>query len=279
MEVSKEYLPYYANLFNRSQILDFINKIEAKNIKELLELSNFDSQNSLNITYLELYERIYDILKKEYRCEYVYLNEIFVNEILKNHREDCSIITELSINSSKIDLLCINGTTTAYEIKTELDSLSRLEKQLLDYTKAFDKVYVITYAEFVDKIKTFLEKDELLKKVGIKILEKDGKLKCIRKSRSFVKNFDRELIFKCLLKKEREVFGNTYEEARIKFLKRSNIYIHEYFKTCLIERKKELDFIDKLPKSLKMIGYKIQNTLNKSQKKRFYIKLNNKIKN
>lgn len=279
MEVSKEYLPYYANLFNRSQILDFINKIEAKRIKELLELSNFNLQSNLDITYLELYEKIYDILKREYRCEYVYLNEIFVNEILKNHKEDCCVITELSINSSKIDLLCINGTTTAYEIKTELDSLNRLEKQLLDYTKAFDKIYVITYFEFVDKIKTFLEKDNLLKKVGIKILQKDGKLKCIRKSKSFIKNFDRELIFRCLLKKEREVFGNTYEEARVKFLKRSNMYIHEYFKACLIERKKELDFIDKLPESLKMIGYKIQNTLNKSQKKRFYMKLNNKIKN
>lgn len=279
MEVLKKYLPYYANLFNRSQILDFINKIEAKNIKELLKISNFNLQNNMDITYLELYETIYEILKKEYRCEYIYLNEIFVNEILKDHKEEYSIITELSINSSKVDLLCINGTTTAYEIKTELDNLNRLEKQLLDYTKAFDKVYVITYLEFINNIKVFLEKDDLLKKVGIKILEKNGQLKCIRKSKSFIKNFDKELIFKCLLKKEREYFGKTYAEANIKFLKYSNIYIHKYFKKCLIERKKELEFIDRLPNSLKMIGYKIQNTLNKSQKKRFYIKLNNKIKN
>lgn len=278
MNIAKEYLPHYANLFNRSQIINFINKIEAKKINELLKVSNVDLDRISEMRYLELYESLYSILKDEYRCEYIYLNEIFVNELLKSHEEKCSIITELTISTSKVDLLIVNGTTTAYEIKTELDSLVRLEKQLLDYTRAFDKVYVVTYLEFVDKIKCFLKKNEVLNRVGIKVLEKDGNLKCLRKSKSFVKNFDKEIIFNCLLKKEREFFGETYYKSKEKFLKHSNKYIHKYFKECLIERRKKLDFVEGLPKSLKMVGYKVQNTLNKSQKEKFYIKLNKTIK-
>lgn len=278
MEISNEYLPHYANLFNRSQIINFVKKIEAKNIKELLEASKVNLDRVSKLSYLELYETLYSVLKKEYRCEYVYLNEIFLNEVLKSHDEDCAIITEFNVNNSKVDLLVINGTTTAYEIKTELDTFVRLEKQLLDYTKAFDKVYVITCLEFADKIIKKLEKNELLRKIGIKILKKDGSLETLKKSKSFINNFDREIIFNCLIKKEREVFGKTEYESKEKFLKRSNKTIHKHFKNFLFERQSKKDFVESLPESLKMVGYKIEKSLNKTQKARFINKLNNKIK-
>lgn len=276
MEILKEYLPQYANLFNRSHILNFINKIEANQIKELIKNSTLQFDDSLK--YFEFFDYIYKILKQEYKCEYIYLNEIFINEILKNHSDDATILTELSVNSSKVDLLIVNGTTTAYEIKTELDSLQRLEKQLLDYIKVFDKVYIVTYLEFVDSVKELLKKNMLLKKVGIKILNDNGTLSEIKNSGSFIRNFDKNFIYNCLLKAERENLNKDYNKAKKKFEKYSKKKIHEYFKGCLIKRKKNFDFIENLPNSLKMIGYKLHTTLNKAQKEKLHIKLQKQIK-
>ena len=50
---------------------------------------------------------------------------------------------EMSIGDSRIDICRINGNSYAYEIKTEYDTFDRLESQMHDYTKTFDKVYVI----------------------------------------------------------------------------------------------------------------------------------------
>ena len=155
MEFFIDNLSVCANIFNRRNILEFINKDNS-----LIPLKESKFFYGSAITYQDIYTNIYDLLKKEYRCEYIYLNEIFLEQILKEHNETSSIITEFYINSSKADLLIINGTTTIYEIKTELDTLNRLEKQLLDYTRAFDRVYVITYEGFKKNIKKVLAQNE-----------------------------------------------------------------------------------------------------------------------
>lgn len=275
MDISKEFLSNFANIFNRSYMIEFINKKNPINLKNLILKSGIDF--NLEIKYFEFFERIYDILRVEYRCEYVYLNEIFLNEILKGHSINAKVFTEFTINNSKLDFLIVNGTTTAYEIKTELDNLQRLEKQLEDYVKAFEKVYVVTYSEFAIKIKDFLKDKKTLKKVGIKILDINGKLVDFKESGSFIRNFDKNIIFKTLLKKEKKNFGKNYNTSEKNFSRNSKQNIHKMFITFLNERKRDTDFISKLPNSLKMIGYKIERCLNKSQKEKFYLKLNNKI--
>lgn len=275
MDISKEFLSDFANIFNRSYMIEFINKKNPISLKNLILKSGIDF--NLEMKYFEFFERIYDILRVEYRCEYIYLNEIFLNEILKGHSENAKVFTEFTINSSKLDFLIVNGTTTAYEIKTELDNLQRLEKQLEDYVKAFEKVYVVTYFEFAIKIKDFLKNKKILKKVGIKILDINGKLVDFKESGSFIRNFDKNTIFKTLLKKEKEKFGKDYNTSEKNFSRNSKQNIHKMFITFLNERKRDIDFISKLPNSLKMIGYKIERCLNKSQKEKFYLKLNNKI--
>lgn len=276
MKLSEKYLSEYSTLFNRSEIINFINKIEFEKLNNLIECSKI--MLNTNIKYNDFYDELYDVLKQNYRCEYIYLNEIFINEILKSHNNDSTVLTEFNINNSKADFIIINGTTTVYEIKTELDSLFRLEKQLLDYSKAFDHIYVVTYKEMLNNVKEILNSNKILKKVGIKILNSNGNLETLKESKSFIKNFDRLSIFNCLLKKERDFFDDNYYNAEKKFLKRSNIYIHNYFKECLKKRKTRDTFIEQLPYSLKMIGYKLQNKLNKLQKEKLYIKLNCKIK-
>lgn len=278
LNLSIEYLRLFSSFFNRSYLIDFINKKD-----NIIKRSIYESNPNTRIAdtfsennYATFFDYIYKQLKSNYRCEYVYLNEIFLNEILKNHDDNHTIITELIVNKSQADLVIINGTTTIYEIKTELDSLSRLKSQLDDYMLVFDKVFVITYSEMVDKLtQTLVGK---YSGVGICILEKNGKLNKIKESISHMELFDKASMFSVLIRKEFEFFSEDYYEAKKTFESLSINEAHTYFKNFLFKRNKEIKSINSLPDSLKLAGYKMQNKLNKRQKEKFLKKLGIKIK-
>jgi hypothetical protein len=50
---------------------------------------------------------------------------------------------EIRVNNSRVDFLTINGDTKSFEIKSELDNLQKLTKQISDYEKVFDYNYVV----------------------------------------------------------------------------------------------------------------------------------------
>lgn len=52
-------------------------------------------------------------------------------------------MNEFRVGECKADVAILNGTATVYEIKSERDSLNRLERQIAAYSTVFAKVYVI----------------------------------------------------------------------------------------------------------------------------------------
>ncbi|MDN4617685.1 sce7726 family protein [Paenibacillus sp. PsM32] len=69
------------------------------------------------------------------------------------HRKGEVSMFELNLGSSRLDYARINGHSYAYEIKTELDSLDKLEKQISDYSKAFEYVQVVCHPYHYKKVK------------------------------------------------------------------------------------------------------------------------------
>jgi hypothetical protein len=66
----------------------------------------------------------------------------FINQVLFKSKNHVTIF-ELPVGSSRTDLCKVNGSSVAFEIKTDLDNLLRLNKQLNDYLEIFEKVFVI----------------------------------------------------------------------------------------------------------------------------------------
>lgn len=110
------------------------------------EISNIKNHITSN-------EFINDLFLKHYICERV-VKYHFIN-FLKKSTHDI-VAFEMSIGDSRIDICRINGQLCAYEIKTEYDNYDRLETQMSDYFKAFEKVYIIVPQQNVDLVKNYI---------------------------------------------------------------------------------------------------------------------------
>ncbi|MDM6752243.1 sce7726 family protein, partial [Escherichia coli] len=102
---------------------------------------------------------------------------------------------ELPIKNSIVDVAVFNGTSTAYEIKTEYDSPKRLITQAPDYLDVFDKVYIVTHPEYASKYC-----DLNLPRVGVMVLNKKDQLSVIKEADSNIDYIKSDSLFSVLRK-------------------------------------------------------------------------------
>lgn len=277
--IQRKYLPFLSKFFSSSTIRELACTGNSELINYTIKSTGLRTSITLGTTYLQLFETVYDILFKYYRSEYVYKNVIANKILLGRHSLNTStLLSEFRSGECKADVVVLNGTSYAYEIKTELDSLERLENQIEEYKKLFDNIYVVTFSENVNKIGQLIPHD-----IGIIVLTEKYTLREIRKSISNKANVDQETIFNSLRKSEycniiKQVFGevpdvpNTqiYRVSKQLFESIRTEKAHDLMVSNLKTRssKKEItDFIKYLPHSLKMAG--ISSSLKKNEMRAF----------
>lgn len=146
-DISLEKLRSYSRAFSRSVFMDIIEFEDFSHVNWLLE---HDNEKNHFGSYIEFFTYLYSILKKQYRCEYFFKNEIITQYIIKNFGTEKSILfNEFRVGESIVDLAMMNGESKAFEIKTDFDSPKRLLKQLEDYHRIFNKVYLAVSCEKV----------------------------------------------------------------------------------------------------------------------------------
>ncbi len=241
-------------------------------------------------TNLDAINVIYNSLLKNYKNEYVYKN-ILTNKLLlkKYSLKNTIALNEFNIGKSIADFVLLNGEARVYEIKTELDNLEKLDKQVLDYCKFGDKVYIVTSSKHVNKLIELYDNST----IGIIELTPRNALKTIKKATSNEATFSYEVLFKTLRKQEYldiiEEYFNFVPEV-------SNTRI---FKECLALAKKiEISLFQKLvvkklksrnisnpkkiqekaiPESLKHICYSLNFSKNEYEKLNSFLNQKSKI--
>lgn len=135
----------FSDIFSRSVVHAVLQgDFEDVNIK----LKRYKSRlpQSASQTYAKLYKYAYLLLEKHYQNEYVFKNAFLTHWLIKEiGQTDSVVFNEFNAGQSIADLAMFNGTSRAFEIKTDLDSPSRLQKQIEDYKKAFNEVYLIIH--------------------------------------------------------------------------------------------------------------------------------------
>ncbi|CAI4157424.1 MULTISPECIES: sce7726 family protein [Alteromonas] len=171
-------LKHISKAFSSSSFGDLV----EGNLASLLVLKKalgFDESSSVEIRHL--YEKAFEYLNKNYQSEYIYKCMLYKKVVLGKHSPNTAgLLSELKLGSSKVDAFVVNGIATSYEIKSEFDNLDRVRKQLEDYAKYSDKVFVVGPESKADYFKKNIDES-----FGIKVLTKRGQFSIVRDSKLF----------------------------------------------------------------------------------------------
>ena len=246
----------------------FLERVAAgKHRGMMLELgehfSSF-SPPSLNEPLRNWFDFFYSILRTQYRCEYVYKNAIAIHQYLvePNPHQTSLLLDEFDVGKSRADVAILNGTSIVYEVKSKYDSLDRLEIQVSDYLKAFDRVYVVTTDERVAEVR-----GKIKPPVGVMRLTSDDHLDVIEEAQPNKGQTDPGTVFDCMRQKEfcsavQDAHGHVpdvpnsmlYTESRKLFCQLDSDRAHDLMVDKIrgrVRKKPFVDLINDAPTSLK----------------------------
>ena len=180
----------------RRLLIDDDFKTYGKHLKNTLKKGGINLDGKIPIQ--ELLSISYGQLLRDYRHEFVYKTSLLSSYILKNYSlDDTIILNEFKIGGSKADMVLVNGCNKVFEIKTELDTPERLKTQIADYYKAFSEVYIVTHYTLINKYASLLDTS-----VGLLSFNEDYSLSLVREAEKRSKEFDTDIMLKCLRKPE-----------------------------------------------------------------------------
>lgn len=255
------------NYLNKVFTVPYLDSIQhSKHFRSVLS----DKNISLPATYKSVISDLYQELKLNHRNEYFYKNELLNSLLIQNGKISfCSALTELPVANSKTDMIFIdeNNVGTVYEIKTELDTLNRLESQIQDYYKAFSYIYVVTSANHLHQLEQVLEGTN----VGIIELTSNNEFVHRKEATCNTASLSHDVLFRILRKKEFEsivlkYFGKlpdvsdfVYYGICLELLENLDIVLFQKeVMSCLRKRNLIQDvesFTDNVPYELSFYGY------------------------
>jgi hypothetical protein len=145
-------------------------------------------------------------MARTYRNEYVFKSSLVSKIVFGRHSpKTASALLELRMGASWADVLIVNGTSTTYEIKTDLDQFARLATQLPDYTARSEYVNVVTS----EKRASSAER-QLPKHIGVIAIRRTGAIMTVRPAESNMVRMSAGDLFSLLRTNEAlKILGDT----------------------------------------------------------------------
>lgn len=145
MSPSASQLSAYSRLFSSAVLRELAKKRKSPLFTRLAKESGMLTRAQATGSVADAFDAAFAVLKKGgLRDEYVYKAALTHRVLLGKHNlSTASMLTEFRAGGCKADISILNGTTTVFEIKSERDSLARLERQIQNYKRVFASVVVI----------------------------------------------------------------------------------------------------------------------------------------
>lgn len=143
---SKRELAALSRVFSPAVIHELGSTGKSALLARLLHESRLPERLPVDASLADAFEMAFSTLRQlGNRDDYVYRSALTQKIVLGRHNlRTATVLNEFRVGSSKVDLVILNGTSSAYEIKSERDSFQRLSNQLADYLTAFARVNVVT---------------------------------------------------------------------------------------------------------------------------------------
>jgi len=123
----------------------------ANNLRRTLK-SFYQEDSFNNLTKAQLHKEISKSLMQNYNGEEV-LKYRIANYFLK---KGFVAAFEVNVKGSRVDFLVINGNTEGFEIKSKIDTLNRLKKQVGDYKDVFEYNTVLIDEKHITSLQKIL---------------------------------------------------------------------------------------------------------------------------
>jgi hypothetical protein len=251
--------------FSKKTICDLINGNDSPTYSAVVRQYLGDPTHLINRAAIQ---GIYETMRKSHRNEYYYKNTLLNKLLLGRHSlNTTTALTEVQVDGSKADFVLINGKAVVYEIKTELDTLDRLEGQVRDYFKAFSNVCVLTSESHYERVTGLLD---CVPNVGIYVLTERSTISLKRDPIEDMSKLEHKSMFKILRKAEFESVllqyykelpqckpAHYYKECYCMFEQISLENAYEAFLRELKSRNKisTADFLQYVPFELRFLVY------------------------
>lgn len=175
--LSKSQAMTLSRLFQPSVMDDLIKYGSSATFGRLIRASNIASLQLAGISIGDAFDAAFrELSLSEVRGDYVYRSAIMLKILMGKHSlRTATALNEVRVEASKADVVVLNGTSTAYEIKSERDSLARLATQIQDYRRTFANVVVLTSEKQVDRVASIVPEE-----VGLFILSRRFRIQAIR---------------------------------------------------------------------------------------------------
>lgn len=182
------------------------------------------TENYENLNKFELAKIVSDIVFSNYNGEQIIKYMLAKDYVNKNN----IAAFEVRVKSSRADFLVIDGNTKSFEVKSKIDTLCRLKKQVNDYGDVFEYNTVVVDEAHADKVINLVPDY-----YGIWIYSKGDKIKY--RVSQYSPNINSEGQLSLLNKEElRSTFGMT-DRSLILSQNNSN-YINDSLKIALKNR-------------------------------------------
>lgn len=270
----------FGKLFSASVFNEFAKSGKSQLFaREIGNLHN-TTQEPSNVRVADIFESAFNILKQpKNRNEYIYKSAITQKVLLGVHSlKTASMLNEFRVGKCIADVVVLNGTGTVYEIKSERDSLARLQEQVLGYRDVFASVCIIAGENHIGSILDTIPED-----VGVIKLSRRHQLTTIRHAQNIPARTKSDAIYDAIRMQEARIIltrcgyeipdlPNTQMYIALKRLFTqlpSEVAHREMVRTLKATRNQSAlnTFIKNLPNSLKTIG--LTTPMNKIEQHRF----------
>jgi hypothetical protein len=145
LNFSASQLAAFSGLFSSAVVRDLATKNRSARFIRLAKETGLLDRAGRTDRVRDLFDSAFDVLKRVgLRDEYIYKAALTHRVLLGKHNlKTACMLTEFRVGECKADLSILNGTMTVFEIKSERDTLVRLERQLRNYKRVFASSFVI----------------------------------------------------------------------------------------------------------------------------------------
>lgn len=152
--LTSDQLAAMSRLFSSSVIREMARRGRSRLFARLAEQSLLVHSLSAVEPVYSLFDMAFSLLKREgYRDEYIYKAALTQKILLGKHSlHTASMLNEFRVGECKADVVILNDSATVYEVKSERDSLNRLDRQITAYARVFARVYVIAADSHIDAV-------------------------------------------------------------------------------------------------------------------------------